>query len=244
MSFTIQSVVDWVQNDMLKRQDMTSALVDSAVNFYTVLTRKVPFDELCITSGEYNVVVGQVSYDLTALAPPLAPPLNSISSIRMTYGSGGNSVRLRRSSTRLYDAISYGSSMKSRPSTYARWGNAIELNPAPDLSSYTFRLRYFGQAVIDATPANTICVIRDEWAELMKWELLYRAYYYLEQFDKASSLVMPAMTPRGPSPKRQVMFETGIIPRLWNDLLTTISAKEAPDEDFSINPIVRDYNNR
>lgn len=244
MSFTIQNVVDWVQTDMLKRQDMTSALVDSAVNFYTVLTRKIPFDELCYTSAEYNVVVGQVAYDLTALTPLLSPPLNSISSIRMTYGSGGNSVRLRRSSTRLYDAISYGSSMRSRPSTYARWGNAIELNPAPDLSQYTFRIRYFGQVVIDPTPADTICIIRDEWAELMKWELLYRAYYYLEQFDKASSLVMPAMQPRGPSPKRQVMFETGIIPRLWNDLLTTISAKEAPDEDFSINPIVRDYNNR
>jgi hypothetical protein len=232
--------VNWVQVDMLKRADLQAPLIDAAVNFYTVLTRKIPFDELCYTSQEYSVTANVATYDLTALDPLLDPPLNAISSIRMTYGgSGATSVRLRRSAVRLYDAISYN--FGSRPSTYARWGNSIELNPKPDSSSYTFRLRYYGQAVLNATPQDTVCVIRDEWAELIKWELLYRAYYYLGMYNQAAMLVQPSMMPRQPSPKRQLMLETGMIPRLWNELLTTISMKEAPDEDFSINPVVRNY---
>lgn len=244
MSFTLLDCVNWVQSDILKRFDLTSQLNNAAVNFYTVLTRKIPFDELCVTSQEYNLTIGVASYDLTALTPPLAPALNAISSIRLTYGpAGSSSVRLRRSSTRLYDSISY-SNFNSRPSTYARWGNAIELNPPPDSSSYTIRIRYFSQCTLESPPENTVAVIRDEWAELIKWELLYRAYYMLDMPEKAMVLVQPAAMPRQPSPHRQTMFDTGIIPRLWNELLSTISMKEAPDEDFSINPVVRNYSNR
>jgi hypothetical protein len=43
------------------------------------------------------------------------------------------------------------------------------------------------------------------------------------------------------SPRKQTMYQTGIIPRLWNDLLATASNKENVDEDFSINPVIRAY---
>lgn len=243
MSFTLQNCIDWVQNDVLHRQDMNSAITDACINFYQVLTRKVPFDELQVTSPEYPLIVGQASYDLTVPPYQLDPPLKAISSIRLTYGpSGSSSVRLRRSATRLYDSISY-TNFNSRPSTYARWGNAIELNPPPDSSSYTLRFRYWQLADV-SEGADTTPLIRDEWAELIKWETLYRAYYYLEKYDAAAQLVMPQPLPRQPSPRRQVMYEVGIIPRLWNDLLSTISSMEAPDEDFSINPVVRNYSQR
>jgi hypothetical protein len=52
---------------------------------------------------------------------------------------------------------------------------------------------------------------------------------------------MPMPMPRQMSPKKTQMFEVGIIPRLYNDLLKTINMREAVDEDFSVNPIRRRY---
>jgi hypothetical protein len=95
---------------------------------------------------------------------------------------------------------------------------------------------------ISASVVNvTQLVTPAEWDELMKWETLYRVYMYLDQLDKASALVQPQPLPRQASPKKTVMYEVGIIPRLWNDLLTTISQQENVDEDFSINPVIRAY---
>lgn len=242
---TLMSCVNWVQNDVLKRVDMQSALIDAVTNFYATLVRYIPFDEFMYTTGEYNCIQRQISYNTIGLQPPIWPPLDAISSLRMTYGAQGSSstssLRLRRSNTRLYDAISYTNS-PSRPSTYARWGTSVEFNPPPDSSSYTFRFRYRGKAVLNAVnPENTIILIDAAWNELIKWELLYRAYYYLDMPEKALGLVGTPY-PIQPNPGRKArVFNTGIIPRLWNDLLATISMKEAPDEDFSINPVVRNY---
>lgn len=242
---TLMDCVTWVQTDVLKRLDMQAALIDAVTNFYTTLVRYIPFDEFMYTSAEYNVTQRVISYNLIGLQPPIWPPLDAISSLRMTYGAQGSSstssLRLRRSNTRLYDAISYTNS-PSRPSTYTRWGTNIEFNPPPDSSSYTFRARYRGKAVLNAiNPENTIILIDAAWNELIKWELLYRGYYYLDMADKALGLV-GAPYPIQPNPGRKArVFNTGIIPRLWNDLLATISMKEAPDEDFSINPVVRNY---
>lgn len=238
---TLLDCVNWVQNDVLKRTDQQASLIRSVVNFYKTLCRKVPFDELMTTSAYYNCVVGQASYDLAALTPLLAPPLTGIQSIRLNFSSN-SSVRLRRSSTRLYDALSFV--QNGRPSTYARWGTSIELNPAPDSAAYQFRVRYWGQPVLATPPENTVLVMDDAWAELIKWELLYRAYYLIGKSDEAMALVAPGQQAAPGSPRRRVMSELGIIPRLWNDLLGTISSKENGDEDFSINPIVRDYSNR
>lgn len=241
---TLMVCVTWVQ-DMLKRTDLQPQLIKAAYKFYTTLVRYIPFDEFMYTSAEYNVTQRVISYNLIGLDPPVWPPLDAISSLRMTYGalnaSSTSSLRLRRSNTRLYDAISYTNS-PSRPSTYARWGTSVEFNPPPDNSSYTFRLRYRGKAVLNnPSPENTIILIDAAWNELINWELLYRAYYMLNMADKAMALI-GSPYPIQPNPGRKVrVMNSGIIPRLWNDLLATISMKEAPDEDFSINPVVRNY---
>lgn len=245
---TLMDCVNWVQKDVLKRTDMQQTLIDSVVNFYTVLCRKIPFDELMVNTVDQftptlpgiNCVVGQTDYDLANLTPALNPKLNAIASIRFNFSSN-QSVRLRRSHTRLYDALSF--IQNSRPSTYARFGTKIVLNPPPDSGAYYFNIRYWSQCVIDSTPENTVIVMDDAWAELIKWELLYRAYYYLDKPESAMMLVQPGQGPTAGTPRRRVMSETGIIPRLWNDLLGTISSKENVDEDFSINPIVRYYSN-
>jgi len=84
------------------------------------------------------------------------------------------------------------------------------------------------------------------WDELMRWETLYRAYHLIDAADKAATLVQgqypPARMPG--SPKQQRTYEMGIIPKLWNDLLTTTSSKENVDEDFNINPVIRAYSVR
>lgn len=245
---TLADAVSWVENDVLKRNDMTSALNAAAVNFYKVLTRKVPFDELMVTSNELLLTSGVSRYVIDTLADSttavMSPKLKAIMSCRLTYGpSGSNSVRLRRSAVRLYDSLSY--TQPGQTSTYARIGKNIELNPAPNASNWTLRFRYWSIPTMDATPVNTTIVMDDDWLELIKWEVLYRAYYFLEQPEKAMALVMPSqMPPQRGVGRRRNMTEVGIIPRLWNDLLSTISAHEGSDEDFSINPVVRAYSVR
>lgn len=104
-----------------------------------------------------------------------------------------------------------------------------------------------GGVAIDTSSAivNSLTLLTPpEWDELMKWETLYRVYHYLDQLDKGAQLVQPQGLPRQASPKKIPMVEVGIIPRLWNDLLTTISQQENVDEDFSINPVIRAYSFR
>jgi len=66
-------------------------------------------------------------------------------------------------------------------------------------------------------------------------------YYALERFSEAASLVMVTPMPRQAEPKRRIQQEVGIIPRLWNELLKTVSQRENIDEDFGINPLIRPY---
>jgi hypothetical protein len=92
---------------------------------------------------------------------------------------------------------------------------------------------------------NTAVLTPVEWDELLRWETLYKVYYSLDMLEKAAALMQPAMVPRQPgSSKKTISFETGVIPRLWNDLLTTVSQQENVDEDFSINPTIRNYSQR
>ena len=55
------------------------------------------------------------------------------------------------------------------------------------------------------------------------------------------SLMQTSMLPNQASPKKKKVDEMGIIPRLWNNLLSNMSFRENIDEDFSINPLIRRY---
>lgn len=317
---TFTDIANWVVGDYLNRQDLLTVAQTAAVNFYKVLTAKIPFDVLMTTTPELPVISGTDTYDLTSGPTQVWPPLRGLASNRFTFQSGQNSRRLRRSHVRVYDSLTF--TQPGNTATYARWGNTLIFNPPPNASTYTFRLRYWSYPVIgpayqvlnaswslgnaainlvnssvtipvsdtvtiagivpsgyngtftvngssagafsyalasnpgayvsggwvnDITPAlqyATTLLTPLEWDELMKWETLYRVYHYLDNLDKAMSLVQPAAIPRQATPKKVPMIETGIIPRLWNDLLTTISQQENVDEDFSINPVIRAYSFR
>lgn len=235
---TIADIASWVTDDVLNRSDLTAVSQNAALDFYRVLTYKVPFDELMTTSAEIPTVQNQAEYDLSALVPTM----KAIADVRITLGSQ-QKRRLRRSHVRVYDALSI--TTPTYPATYARWGNTFILNPVPDSSSYTFRFRFWKKITVATPIGDTVLEVPDEWDELMRYETLYRVLNYLGQSMRAAILVQPSMLPRqGVSNRRQLDYEPGIIPRLWNDLLTTISAKENVDEDFSINPVVRSYSYR
>lgn len=227
----IGDIATWVAT-RLKRQDVAATTIENAKNFYKLLCSAVPFDELETTSAERAMVSGTGSYDLSDLQ------LNGICSIRLTYGTN-QFRRLRRSHPRVYDSL--GSVVPGIPATYARWGKAIEVNPTPGSSSYTYRLRYWRAPAIETTPENTTIILEDPWLELIRYETLYRTYLDYEEFEKANMLVAPMPMPRQGQHAR--VFEYGIIPKLWNDLLKTIRQRENVDEDFSINPVVRKYTN-
>lgn len=234
---TIADIATWVTTTMLKREDLTAVAQDAALSFYKVLCFKVPFDELMVISAEIPTVASQDTYDLNALIPPL----KAISDVRITFDSQ-TKRRLRRSHSRVYDALSI--SAPTKPATYARFGLSIQMNPPPDSSAYTFRIRYWSIPTIAAPPETTVLAIPDEWNELMRWETYWRVLNSIGQEQKAAMLVQPVAMPRQASPKRQLMFEVGILPRLWNELLSTVSQKENVDEDFGINPVVRAYSYR
>lgn len=231
---TITDVATWITTTKLKRTDITTEAVDAVLAFYRVLCGKIPFEALQQKSAEIACVAGTDTYSLASLTPKL----NGIMSIRYT-ASSTRRWRLRRSDSRVYDAITY--STGSDPRTYARFGTSIELSPTPSSSSATFRVRYWSAPTIADVVGNTVLLTPDEWEELIRWEALWRVYTTLEMHEKAAQLVMPMPIPRQPSPKRTLMFEYGIIPRLWNDLLQTIRQREAIDEDFGVNPISRSY---
>lgn len=231
-------IANWVTQDYLNRSDIQTIAETAVQQVYLMICAKVPFDQLMVTSSEQAMVADTASYTLLG---SLDPALRAIASIRLTVNSS-NRRRLRRSHTRVYDSLSSISS--GIPSTYARWGNSIEFNPAPNSSSYTFRVRYWYRPEAAATPKLTTILTPPEWDELLRWETLYKVYHYLDQQDKAMALVQPSPAMRQSTPKKVQMMEVGIIPRLWNDLLTTVSQQENVDEDFSINPVIRAYSYR
>lgn len=316
---TIDDVASWVQNDILHRTNDTNIQTvcrNAALKVYKIVCAAVPFDELQLTSAEFPVVSGQENY-VVGTDIVLNPTLRAVADIRITFDSS-NKRRLRRSHSRVYDALSF--TPTARPSSYARQGLTLILNPPPDSSVYTLRFRYWSRPaigvlqnitgavwgagsavfsvassagisntdpvqvtgvspagyngdalVVSSTTANsvtvamaanpglyvdggllndqvnfqtTVLVTPEEWDELLGWETLYRVYYALDQPDKAAALIGQNGFPRQPSPRKQKVFETGIIPRLWNDLLKTMSQQENVDEDFSINPIIRSYSVR
>lgn len=239
MATTLDDIATWAGVTMMKRDDVQTAARQAALEIYLLVCQKVPFEALHQKSAELPLQVGVDSYDLSSGPTALSPELAGIMSIR--YTNGTRKWRVRRSNTRLYDAIQ--STANGDPRMYARFGKTVEFNPAPVSAAATFRVRYWSNPTIVASPNEhtTTLVTPVAWDALFKWETLYRMYYITGQEDKAAQLIMPMPYPRSPQPKKTVMFEMGIIPRLWNDLLLTINMREGVDEDFSINPIRRDY---
>lgn len=232
---TIRDIGEEIAVELLKRTDMMDVCTKQVRNSYILVCTKVPFDNLQVTSAERAVDTTNSEYTLSDLDPALA----GIVSIRMTY-AGGRVRRLRRSHVRAFEFLPY--SVRGEPARYCRWGTGIQFDRVPNSASYTYRVRYWSRPNLDADYAETTIITPPEWDELYKWLALYRVYYHLGETEKAMSLVTPAVMPRQMSPKKTTIVETGIIPMLWNDLLTTISQKENIDENFSVNPIVRPYN--
>lgn len=136
--------------------------------------------------------------------------------------NGYNTSKATITSVVLNTSISYSTTLNVNPGTYVTGGTVNDIS----------------------NPWNTVMVTPPEFDELFKWETLYRVLHYIDRADKAAALMAPTPFPRQPSPRKQKIFEQGIIPRLWNDMLFTVSQKENVDEDFNINPIVRAYSVR
>lgn len=234
---TVGDIATWVANNRLKRPDLLSDVIQIALETYLWMAARVPFEAFELTTAEQPVTAGTAIYDLQQFS------INRIWSIRFTFSAGVQAIRLRRNNVRSYDAISF--QIQGRPYEYARWGSSIELYPIPDSSTYTYRIRFYQAPSAslggDGTYAGTLVVLPPEWIILLKYETLYNTLQHIEEFDKADRLVTPAALPRQASGKRTTIFEMGMIPRLWNDLLQTIKQREEGDEDFSINPIYRSY---
>jgi hypothetical protein len=237
---SLGDVATWVANTKMRRPDLYVDILDLAADVYNTVCGRIPFEALQFTSPEIATAVGVPQYDITTSLTPNV--LAGIASIRITFVTGQQSRRLFKSHVRVYDSLSFISN--NRPATYARWGNTIEMNPPPDSAQYTFRIRYWAYPVIGIgnDKQATALVTPLEWYELLKWETLYRAYWLDEQVEKAQALISPpGYGQRVPAGKKLYSNETGILPRLWNDLLQTMAQRETVDDDYSVNPYYRSF---
>lgn len=229
---TIGDIVTTVQTNFLKRSDLTTLITDQAVRVYRTIANKIPFEGLQTSAGAIPCVVGQATYSLAAVTPVVA----GICSIKLAF-SATDVRRLARDHVRNFDNVPPPAN--GRPARYARWATSIELWPAPLSTSYTINIRYWSSPTIAGTATSTILACPDDWMELLEWETFYRVLTVLGRPQEAAMLVQPGMIPRQGAPKKVLMQDVGIIPRLWNDLLQTISQREHVDEDFSIQPRMR-----
>lgn len=235
---TISALRGEIESDILVRTDMPNTIDRCIRDVHRVVCGKVPFDELHAGPFTIACVVGQQAYNLaTLLAAGTQPALAGIMNIRIEYTSS-QVLRLKRDHVRTFDSMAVPAN--SKPVKYARFGQTIEIWPPP-LDTYSMKMRYWKKPVENATLANTDLAVPDEWLELIKWEAMYRLYTLLNRPIEAMTLLTPSQLPNYPSGKKTRVHEIGIIPRLWNDLLLTISQRENVDENFSINPHVRRY---
>lgn len=235
MSRQISDIASWVAVSKMKRPELLEDAVLATRDFHLLLCSKVPFEALQCPPVTVDCVVGVDTYSLANFSPEVA----GLVSVRIAYSSTSG-CRLRRSNVRAYDAIPYRAN--GRPTSYARWGNSLVLDRPPDSALYDLIVRYWSKPSLpDSDIGDYVLTTPEEWDELHRWEVLWRMYTFTEQHEKAMALVQPAVMPRQASPKKTLMHEVGIIPRLWNDLLLTISQRENIDEDFGINPVIRDY---
>jgi hypothetical protein len=194
-----------------------------------VLGSKIPFEELRATDT-ITCAIGDDTIDLSTEIPDLT----GIISIKITYDTN-SSVRLKRNHIRNFDnrpVLPNG-----KPFEYARFGKNIEISPPPD-NTYVLSIRYWQKPVLEGVIADTELLVPDAWLELIEWETFYRILLMTGRHNEANNLIIPSMQPRMPSPKSTIQTDMGIIPRLWNELLSTIEQREYADEDFSINPRV------
>lgn len=235
---TIVDVANFVTVDYLNRSDIQAVAQKSALKVYRMICAKIPFDQLTQVTSEIPLTSGVDKYDLSTLVPPIL----GIIDIRLTINST-TKRRLRRSNPRLYDALSVVT--VGQPATYARTAaQQIQFSPPPDSNNYTFRIRYWTRPTEHATPELTVLSTPLEWDSLFEWETAWWVLNATGQEQRASLLIQPMSLPRQSAPKKQPAMEIGIIPRLWNELLTTTSQKENVDEDFSVNPVMRSYSYR
>lgn len=235
----ISDIVSWVEG-VIARTDLTTQIIDFACEVYLLVNQKIPFEHLQAKSDPIPTGAGVADYNLDFTTSGISATAAVAGIISIRYTQGTRAWRLKRSHVRQFDAIQYQTGV--HPRSYARFATSIELMPAPPDTTGSFVVRYWNeQEIVNPTKENTIIETPEAWDALLRWETLFRTYYLIGQEDKAGLLVMPMPMPRQMSPKRTSMFEVGIIPRLWNDLLTTFNMREAVDEDFNINPIYRAY---
>lgn len=231
---TLNDTVSWVCDSKLKRKDIRADVLGLAKKALLSICAKIPFDELSTIGSEIPVVAEQNFLVLTSLS------IAGIKSLRLSQTGSTLVRRLKRSDFRAFDNQAL---VTGAPFQYARVGTTIYFNTLPPATpAYTVRPYYWSQVSLSNPIEDTTLPWPTEWDELLDYETLYRTYLFLERQQEAMALVQGAMLPRQSAPKRTVIAEMGFLPRLWNDLLRTTSAKEGIDEDFSINPYIARYN--
>lgn len=230
---TLGDVQTWVGTQKLKRTDINSVILDFAQEAYFTICSTVPFPNLEKRTSELPIVADDDFLDISTVAD-----LCGIMSV-MLLKAGERMRRLTQRNGRFMDSLVR--KRAGHPALYCRWGEKLEFDSAPSASDLTIILRYWAYPTLASPVGNTTLVFPPEWLELLKWETLYRTYMFLENWNAAQQLIMPAMLPRYPATKKIRTQEVGIIPRLWNDLLSSATGKDAYDSDYSINPIRRNY---
>jgi hypothetical protein len=228
-----------VVQDILGRTDDTRYKgLRAARDAYLFICGKVPFPELQAKSSAITVTEDDEEVDISSLK------VAGILSVRYYDDSADKWKRLHPDTVDNYDHIPVRRS--GVPSTFARGtsGTTIEFDNLPDDGADSIVIRYWRMPAITdpndmAELASHTLVIPVDWEQLLRWEALYALYHYEnseESLRKAQMLVMKGPFPRMGTTKKQISYEIGIIPRLWNDLLETLKTREGHMMDYPVAP--------
>jgi hypothetical protein len=244
MATTLGDVRDEVVQDILGRtDDKRYHGLKAARDAYLSICGKIPFPELQAVSDPISVTAGQNYVDISALS------VAGIISLRYYDSSADTYRKLEPTTAAVFDDIP--TRRAGVPATFARGagGVNIEFDSVIDDSADTITLRYWRMPAItdpndnDELTAHVVLLPMD-WIQLLRWEALYTLYHYsddMDQIQKAMMLVTRGQYPRMGSTNKIHSHEMGIIPRLWNDLLQTLAAREGPYMEYALAPLIRRY---
>lgn len=227
---TLQDMMTMV-GDHFDRDDIARKIARNIIFVYRTIAAKVQWDEL-MEREEFTIgpLSTTISMDLAANR------IGAIQWVTLT-DSAGNRRKLTRSISKAFD--SRQTLRPGIPSQYSRFNNTMEFDATP-LEDLTVTIAYAKRLAIDVmNPENVELELPEEWEELVFWESVSRTALDLKEFELHMMLNQGSMLPDQAGVHSNTIRHMGIIPRLWNDLLSTTSANEFTDAVGQIAPARR-----
>ncbi len=205
---------DAMQSEVISRLGNRSDIQARSVRWINqaflelILLPRFSFFELDLTTS-FNTVAGTRVYNITDWVG-LSPPATAGSTDSLWYildiSDFTNNRKLARTHWHVLDRIGYNPQISGQPTRYARFGNAVQLDPVPD-GVFAMTVRYRNRPM-DLQSGSTFVGLGSEWEEVIETMATIKGFEALDQRAKAGelrSLLEPMMSIRQDVPTQEDM---------------------------------------